>query len=642
MERSSPKDRVTIDLSSRETKRIPMPDNEISDCLDDNLIVEFIDGLLSAREIARVERHAARCDSCRRLLAELGRAPTDDPILRGLSATLPAGGVAHIDIQPGQEIGRFVVLDRIGRGGMGVVFSAYDPKLDRKVAIKLLHSRPEGASQPPQDSQMRLLREAQAMAQLSHPNVISVYDVGTYKSEVYIAMEFVEGETLSKWVLRWERSWSDILDKFVQAGKALGDAHAASLVHRDFKPDNVLIGHDNRVRVMDFGLARWALAEGSSEQAVDADAAPPYVYDEKGGSPKALDHSLTATGALLGTPRYMAPEQFSGLTADARSDQFSFCVALYEALYQQHPFEERTAYGLVESPETTAIRLPPVNTKVPGWLHQTLLRGMATKPHDRYASMGALLRSLAPMPKAPTAHRLFALIAVAFLSMGISVYLYNQSDSARDERLAAEQESQKLEDKLHELDREFDGLQETLADTKTELRKALEQGEHATTVIAKLERKLEETYEQLVQTQGELRETRVQLERVKRRIRRTPPPPPTVVGLSAPDIEAQLNIYLPDFTTCMREWSERERGVRPVLAVRFQIGANGVPRRGSKSAGIKDQVVYECVVGLLEDQLRFPKREGTTIANLGFFYENEALRIDISGVTAVEDVASPE
>jgi serine/threonine protein kinase len=201
------------------------------------------------------------------------------------------------------------VLDRIGAGGMGVVYAAYDPELDRRVALKLLRPDRFGSDA----DRLRLLREAQALARLADPHVVSVYDTGTFGDRVFVAVELVEGETLRQWLggLRAApRSWREVLARFLPAGRGLAAAHAAGLVHRDFKPENVLLGRDGRVRVADFGLA---------------EAAP-----EPGGKLAALPAEW---GLVLGTPAYMAPEQLRGIAVDARSDQFSFCVALFEALY---------------------------------------------------------------------------------------------------------------------------------------------------------------------------------------------------------------------------------------------------------------------------------------------------------------------
>src|SRR4051812_10268762 len=227
----------------------------------------------------------------------------------------------------GSAVGRYVVLERIGSGGMGVVYAAYDPELDRKVALKLLRPDRAGAAG---EAALRLQRGAQAIARLSDPHVVAVYDAGTFGDQVFVAMELMEGRTLRQWLGEGKRGWREIVDVFVAAGRGLAAAHAAGLVHRDFKPDNVLLGTDGRVKVADFGLARPVgdADPGGGEAALM----------ESPGSRGLLATPLTEWGVAMGTPAYMAPEQLRGERADARSDQFSFCVALWEALYGRKPF----------------------------------------------------------------------------------------------------------------------------------------------------------------------------------------------------------------------------------------------------------------------------------------------------------------
>jgi tetratricopeptide (TPR) repeat protein len=325
----------------------------------------------------------------------------------------PEGGVI---LERGQTIDRFVVLGLVGRGGMGEVYAAYDPELDRKVAIKLLRARGEAA-----DGRSRLLREAQAIAKLSHPNIVVVYDVGTFGQSVFIAMEFVEGSTVGHWLHAGARPWREVRKVFLAAGRGLAAAHAAGLVHRDFKPDNVMLTKDGQARVMDFGLARQM---GDKEEAVRAEMPLPTSgaetigetfdpsYDpeatinlaKKGGGPslatsgKYLSVKLTQTGAMLGTPAYMAPEQFAVRPTDARTDQFSFCVALYEGLYGQRPFAGDSFISLMTSVTTGAVGEAPAKTKVPGWMRKVLLRGLQTDPDRRFPSMNALLTALETDP----------------------------------------------------------------------------------------------------------------------------------------------------------------------------------------------------------------------------------------------------
>jgi tetratricopeptide (TPR) repeat protein/tRNA A-37 threonylcarbamoyl transferase component Bud32 len=280
-------------------------------------------------------------------------------------------------------IARYVVLSRLGAGAMGLVLAAYDPDLDRKVAIKLLKPR---AGRDQEADRARLQREAQALAKLAHPNVVGVHDVGVRDGQVFVAMEFVEGQTLGEWMRTADggasRRWRETLDVFVAAGRGLAAAHDRGLIHRDFKPDNVMLGSDGRVRVMDFGLARAGEDEIASEP----------VTDEEARSPLATP--LTRTGALMGTPAYMAPEQFSGTAVTARSDQFGFCVALFEALYGVRPFRGETFAELLLAVTDGELIDPPRGADVPAWLGGVLRRGLAVDPEQRYSDMHALLIAL--------------------------------------------------------------------------------------------------------------------------------------------------------------------------------------------------------------------------------------------------------
>ncbi|MCH9687585.1 MAG: serine/threonine protein kinase, partial [Deltaproteobacteria bacterium] len=274
-----------------------------------------------------------------------------------------------------------MIVDELGVGGMGVVYAAYDPELDRRLAIKVLLPSLLGEGRP------RLVREAQAIARITHPNVVTVHDVGEVDGSVFVAMELVEGTTLGKWVDKNQPSIPELLDAFTQAGEGLAAAHAADLVHRDFKPDNVLVGHDGRVRVVDFGLAR---GRGSADS----------IGHEEHISQSSLDEALTEAGTVMGTPAYMAPEQLGGRLATAASDQFSFCVALYEALYGERPFAGKTIESLSVSVHAGTVRDAPAGRRGPSWLRRVLLTGLQAKPSARYGSMDALLRALARNPVA--------------------------------------------------------------------------------------------------------------------------------------------------------------------------------------------------------------------------------------------------
>ncbi len=260
---------------------------------------------------------------------------------------------------PGECVGRYTVRGLLGKGGMGEVYAAHDPELDRVVAIKLLRADAAG---PSPESRARFQREAQAMARLNHPNVVSVYDVGTFGDRIFVTMERVEGPTLAQWSRAAPRLWSEVVAMFREAGRGLEAAHSAGIVHRDFKPSNVIVGE--RVRVVDFGLARSA---GQVE---------PGVADEL-TSPLRLD--VTRTGHVLGTPAYMAPEQKLGSAASALSDQYSYGVALYEALT-----------GALPSDADPEARL----RRVPSWLRKVVKRALQERPEDRYRSMTELLHEL--------------------------------------------------------------------------------------------------------------------------------------------------------------------------------------------------------------------------------------------------------
>jgi serine/threonine-protein kinase len=319
-------------------------------------------------------------------------------------------------------IGRYVVLAVVGRGAMGQVYAAYDPKLNRKVAIKVLRAQPGGDVVDP-NLRLRMVREAQAIAKLSHPNVVIVHDVGAFESEVFVAMEFVDGQTLSEWLASEPRAWPDVLKIFTDAGRGLVAAHEKDLVHRDFKPDNVMIGADGHVRVMDFGLARstaatvpWRAAPPPGAAAAARPGSSAVTLDGRGdgdlaatrevspvhGSSEAPANvasdvtalQITHAGAVLGTPAYMAPEQFLGDETDARTDQFSFCVALYEALYRVSPFAGKNFDERKQGVLGGEVREPPPRNGVPPQIRKVLLRGLSRDPALRWPSMKTLLAAL--------------------------------------------------------------------------------------------------------------------------------------------------------------------------------------------------------------------------------------------------------
>ncbi len=297
----------------------------------------------------------------------------DMPVMPDMPANILAG-------LEGRRVGRFRLLAKLGEGGMGVVVEALDEHLDRKVALKFLTR-----ARDDEVARERLAREARSLARLSHPNIVAVYDSGVSEGLHYLAMELVEGRTLRRWLDGDDAAPPpgrvEILEMFLAIGRALAAAHELGVVHRDFKPDNVLIGDDGRPRIVDFGLASIGQA------AVLGPAVDPDALDHHGAS-------LTRTGAVMGTPAYMAPEQWHGRPADARSDQFGYCVALFEALYRRSPFAGESMAALMAAViegEPVAI---PVGERVPDALHQAILRGLAREPAQRWDSLAILLAQI--------------------------------------------------------------------------------------------------------------------------------------------------------------------------------------------------------------------------------------------------------
>jgi eukaryotic-like serine/threonine-protein kinase len=350
---------------------------------------------------------------------ELARATTatSRPGEQALDKTLPSSNeltvasvsVATDDYPPvprGTEIGRYIVLDPLGAGAMGVVVSAIDPTLDRKVAIKFVKADRGGTSL----GRQRLLREAQAMARLSHPNVVTVFEAGTFNARVYLAMEYVAGTTLAGWLAK-PRSPKEIIEVFIAAGRGLSAAHRAGIVHRDFKPANVLVGNDARVRVADFGLAT------ATERAASS---PPIAASES------RELGMTSTGEILGTPTYMAPEQHRGVLATAQADQFAFCVALWEALRGELPFEgtQYTVYaGHVLAGETR-----DTGRAISARQKKVLLRGMALDPAHRYPDMDALIAELSLDTTQRVKLAALAAVTIAIIAVGAFALLRRGAD----------------------------------------------------------------------------------------------------------------------------------------------------------------------------------------------------------------------
>ncbi|MBL9016839.1 MAG: serine/threonine protein kinase [Myxococcales bacterium] len=414
------------------------------ECLDANVVQDLMAGALEPPARVLAIEHLDECQECRDLIALLARGATHEVLQdslgdtekrgpsiamletvgsdQGLAETVAPGALdddalgatvaPHETVtkavrvrapnQVGRTLGgRYTIVERLGAGAMGVVYRAEDKELGRSVALKQLH-RPDAALTG------RLIREARSMAQVNHPNVVAVYDVGVADDITYIAMELVTGESLRAW--QQQRSVHEILEAYLAAGRGLAAAHDAGLIHRDFKPDNVLVGKDGRVRVTDFGLAAIRASEDLSASGAAIDRAARSIDDI----------NLTTSGSVLGTPAYMAPEQFTGGNVDARTDQFNFCVSLYEALYGARPFEGKTFEELADNVCEGRVRAAPSTTRISGALRAIMLRGLSAKPGDRYPTMTHLLEELGRDRAKPWRRTAIAAASIAgVLALGV-------------------------------------------------------------------------------------------------------------------------------------------------------------------------------------------------------------------------------
>jgi serine/threonine protein kinase len=545
----------------------------MTDHLDDNAASEFVSGSLPPSALTKVEGHLAGCRDCRQLVAALAMDAAND----SKADTVPHEKLSpsQMTLRPtrtltvGDRVGRYLVLSALGSGGMGVVFSAYDPQLDRKVALKLLRA---GITYNTKDARTRLRREAQAIAQLSHPNVVGVYDVGnTDEDDLYIAMEFVEGDTLTTWLKAYPRTWREIVDVFLQAARGLMAAHSVGLLHRDFKPDNVLVGSDGRVRVTDFGLARSVI---TPEEAVKA---------RPTSEPSTLNVELTATGTVLGTPRYMAPEQLTGPDIDARADQFSFCVALYEALYGTHPLPGATSVSMLEKNEKAFP--PPDGSKIPATIAKCIMRGLERDRAKRFPGMATLLTELMPAPPRATMRNImFASLLLLLVSGTALAVAYRPSDLA-DVQSPDKKGVQPLIDRINELDDERRALLAQIA----------KQGEISEAKIQKLQTEIRERDEKILVLVKKVEE--VQLKAVK--------PPPVKTGPTQTQlVTASFEKSYGDLEGCFVEWNEREVGDADML-VRMTVGGDGVAHSAQTHAGPDSPMLRLCVAESVS-RVRFP------------------------------------
>ena len=350
-------------------------------CLDADAVARFVEGDFDVEQCREIEAHLDRCEACRTWVSAVafteGVSSLEEP--QAPPTIFPDEDVARA----GVTVGRYVLLRRLGAGGMGVVAKAYDPELDRHVAIKILRQPLTSDS-----ARRRLLREARAMARVTHPNVVAIHDVGVHEDRLFIAMELVDGVDLATWVREKPRSVDEILDVCRAVGRGIVEAHSCGLVHRDLKPGNVLVPREGAPKVADFGLA----------QPVDADAG--------------------AGRSVVGTPGFMAPEQYGGGAVDARTDQFGFCATVFAALYGIPPFRGETTAETRRATEQGTLSPASRKGDVPASVRRALLRGLRPNPAQRFASMNALLRELGPRARRG---RVVALAGLTVIAGGLGL-----------------------------------------------------------------------------------------------------------------------------------------------------------------------------------------------------------------------------
>jgi serine/threonine protein kinase len=601
----------------------PIPTVESVQCLDDNAVSEFVSGTLAATAVTKVEHHLAGCRDCRALVAALAGSDDHDSNAQTRPHDKPAED-SQVAKRPvlsvGDRVGRYLVLSTLGAGGMGVVFAAYDPQLDRKVALKLLRAN-LGANA--KEARTRLKREAQAIAQLNHPNVVGVYDVGTTNDgDVYIAMEFVEGDTLTAWLDRYPRSWREILEVFQQAGQGLMAAHSVGLLHRDFKPDNVLVGGDGRVRVTDFGLARSVFLEDSARgaatlSAAEAIASRPGSESSPSGRRPApaspLHVDLTATGTVLGTPRYMPPEQLTGPTIDARADQFSFCVALYEALYATHPLPGKTSVAMLEHGEKALP--PPDSSKVPATIARAVLRGLDKERSKRFPTMAALMHELAPPPqRAPV--RLIALASLAVVAVGgAAAAVIARPEQVRRGEGNDEAVVQRLYAKIQQLEEEREQLKHALLEANTNLRE------------------LPALKSRLAEKDGEIQQLVVQVAELRARQAKLVKAAVPARQVEDAQITAAIGEAAGSIAFCFRDYDSRPQAMRPTGAPAagnfdavVRIGVSPAGRGAEARATGLDFApsVKLCVQDAL-DRVRYPAGPERLVLQIAIAWKDAAL-----------------
>ena len=348
-------------------------------CLDEDEILAFRSGTLSKDALASIKMHLETCSACLEVIQYLDLSESAGG----------SGGVGRsMNRIPPQQIGNYLLLDELGAGGMGFVYAAYDTQLDRRIALKLMHNRGRTASG-------RIRREAQAMARLSHPNIVTIYGVHSLsENDLAIAMEYVEGRSLTELLASEPRmDWMAVRSIFTQAARGLAAAHDAGLVHRDFKPGNLLVTDDGQAKIIDFGLVY-----------AEQDSSPPFSPEDVSGESEE-SVKLTNSGARIGTPAYMAPEQFNGEPVDGRTDQFAFCLCLYEAVYGQRAFAVDTFEDLRKRVRAGQWILPKRPDDVPRSVEDILRRGLSSAPERRFLSMRDVAAKLELATMSPPLHR---------------------------------------------------------------------------------------------------------------------------------------------------------------------------------------------------------------------------------------------
>lgn len=387
--------------------------NEV--CPSDEELGDFIGASPAPAVRQRIRAHIMRCERCRAIVIELVRAAelVDEPVAA----------------MPPPHAGRYRLVSVLGMGAMGVVYAAEDPVLNRKVAIKLLKGTEQQGARSldstlefdsAERQRLRLVRESQHLARVVHPNVVSIYDVGRVEGQTFVAMELVEGGTFREWMREGGYSFDALLERLTGIGAGLAAVHSVGLVHRDLKPENVLIGLDGRPRVSDFGLARGLVEPDDVERAAATTSG---------------ELALTRTGALLGTPAYMAPEQLRAERADAPADVFAFCVIAWEALFGVRPFVGFNIGELeanIRAQRTVGAKALVPDT--PRHVRRVLLRGLSLDPKHR-PSIAELLRELEALRSAPTLspRRLALRLGLALLVGSVAAVAVSASVGTRDQ-----------------------------------------------------------------------------------------------------------------------------------------------------------------------------------------------------------------